>query len=329
MTKPLGILENVDVRSQWPKEAADFTPWLAEEENVSKLAEALGLELEVLRIEAAVGPYSADILAQDSSGDYVVIENQLEKTNHDHLGKLITYAAVLGARSVIWVAPWFTDEHRKSLDWLNDHTTDDLSFFGVQVELWSIDNSVPAVRFNTVSRPAEIIRQATATKSEELSEARQLQLDWWTMFREALVASNLVGSTPMPRAQYWYDIGLGRTGLYLSNVANTYDNRIGVRVYLHGKSGGDSALEQLSADRELIEQEIGESLQWNPNPDNKDKIIAISRSADLSDRKQWSEYISWMLDMTKRFREAFGPRVNNLDLTRPVGIPESESVDEP
>jgi len=329
MTKSLGKLTNVDVRSQWPKEAADFTPWLAEEANMSRLGEALGLELEALHTEAAVGPYSADILARDSAGDYVVIENQLDKTNHDHLGKSITYAAVLGARSIIWVAPHFTDEHRKALDWLNDHTTDELSFYGVQVELWSIDNSAPAVRFNAVSRPAEIVQQATATKSGKLSDARQLQLDWWTMFREALVASNLVGSTQTPRPQYWYNVALGRAGIYLSNIANTYDNHIGVRIYLKGQGGGDSALEQLSADREAIEQEIGQRLQWNPNPDNKDKIIAINRSADLSDRKQWSKHIAWMLDMTTRYHKTFGPRVNKLDLTRPVGIPESEAVDEP
>ena len=328
MTKSLGELTHVEVRSLWPNEAKDFTPWLAGEENMSRLGEALGLELEAERTEVAVGPYSADILARDSAGDYVVIENQLAKTNHDHLGKSITYAAVLGARSIIWVAPHFTDEHRKALDWLNDHTTDELSFYGVQVELWSIDNSAPAVRFNAVSRPAEIVQQATATKSGKLSDARQLQLDWWTMFREALVASNLVGSTQTPRPQYWYNVALGRAGIYLSNIANTYAGRIGVRIYLHGKSGGDSALDQLSADREAIEREIGQPLQWNPNPDNKDKIIAIDRDADLSDRNQWNKHIAWMLDMTKRFHNTFSPRVKKLDLTRPVEIPESESEDE-
>ncbi len=325
MTKTLGQLENVEVRRLWPHEAADFTPWLAREENMSKLGDALGLELEAERTEVAVGPYSADILARDSSGSYVVVENQLAKTDHDHLGKLITYGAVLGASTVIWIAPHFTDEHHKALDWLNDNTTDELSFYGVQVELWSIDKSLPAVRFNIVSRPAEIVRQAKASKSGELSEARQLQLAWWTAFREALVASKLVGSTQKPRAQHWYDVALGRSGVYLSNTANTYDGRIGVRVYLHGKSGGDSALEQLSAEREAIEREIGQSLQWNPNPDNRDKVIAIHRDVDLTNRKGWDEHIAWMLDMNKRFLKAFGPRAKKLDLSRQVEIPDAES----
>ena len=327
MTKSLGQLSSVAVRSLWPNEAADFTPWLAREENMSRLGEALGLELEAEQIEVAVGPYSADILARDSAGDYVIIENQLTKTNHDHLGKSITYASVLDARTVIWVAPRFTDEHRKALDWLNDHTTEEVSFYGVQVELWSIDKSLPAVRFNIISRPAEIVRQATASKSRDLSDARQRQLDWWTAFRKALVASKIVGSTQTPGPRYWYDIALGRSGIYLSNTANTFDGRIGVRVYLHGKSGGDSALEQLSADREAIEREIGQPLQWNPNPEKKDKVIAIYHDVDLSDRKHWPEQIKWMLDMTKRFRNTFGPRAKDLDLTRPVQTDDSEFKD--
>ena len=324
MTELLGQLASVEVRRLWPHEAADFTPWLAREENMSMLGVALGLELEAESTEVAVGPYSADILARDSAGNYVVVENQLAKTDHDHLGKSITYAAVLGARSVVWVAPEFTDEHRKALDWLNDNTTEEVSFYGVQVELWSIDNSRPAVRFNVVSRPAEIVRQATARKSGELSDARRLQLAWWTAFREALVASKLVGSTQTPRAQYWYEVALGRSGVYLSNTANTYDGRIGVRVYLHGKSGGDSALEQLSAEREAIEREVGHALQWNPNPQNRDKVIAIYRDVDLTDRKRWDEHIDWMLDMSRRFLKAFGPRAKKLDLNRRVETPDSE-----
>ena len=111
MTKNLGALVNVDVRTIWPDEAADFTPWLALEENIPKLGEAIGLELEVEHTEVSAGPYSADILARDSAdGAYVVIENQLTKTDHDHLGKALTYASVLGAKTVVWIAPTFTDD---------------------------------------------------------------------------------------------------------------------------------------------------------------------------------------------------------------------------
>ncbi|MEO0075833.1 MAG: DUF4268 domain-containing protein, partial [candidate division WOR-3 bacterium] len=146
----LGILKTITPRQIWNNEARDFTPWLAN--NIEKLNKALGLELEVENTEVAVGPYSADILAKDTgTGKYVIVENQLEKTNHDHLGKAITYASVLDASTIIWIATDFTEEHKKALDWLNDHTSDEISFYGAQEELWQIDDSKPALRFNIIS----------------------------------------------------------------------------------------------------------------------------------------------------------------------------------
>ena len=319
MAESLGELVSVEVRKQWPNEATDFTPWLAREGNIAALGKSLGLELETERVEVAVGPYSADILARDSTGDYVVVENQLTKTDHDHLGKSITYASVLGAKSVIWVAPFFTDEHRKALDWLNDHTTDELAFYGVQVELWSIDDSRPAVRFNAVSRPAEIVRQATATKSGELTETQKLQLKWWTEFRDALVADAVVASAQTPRPQHWYEVPLGRSGIVLSNSASVTDGRIAVRVYLSARQGGDFVLEQLMEERQAIEDEVGASLDWNPNPENKDKVIVVYRDADLLDHDNWKEHLKWMVDTTRGFRNVFGPRVRAMDLSKSAG----------
>src|SRR3990172_8773103 len=201
MTDPqLGILRAVDPRSMWRDEGADFTPWLAQPENIQRLGQAIGLELEAEHTEMAVGPFAADILARDSAtGDYVIIENQLARTNHDHLGKAITYAAALGASTIVWVAPAFTDEHRKALDWLNDNSVDTLSFFGIQVELWAIDESNPAVRFNVVSRPTELVRRATLQASGDLTPTRRLQLEWWTAFRDALVSAKALPSTQTPR----------------------------------------------------------------------------------------------------------------------------------
>lgn len=315
MAESLGQLVSVDIKEQWPNESLDFTPWLALEDNIAALGRELGLELETDRVEAPVGPYSADILARDSSGDYVVVENQLSKTDHDHLGKSINYASVLGAKSVIWVAPLFTDEHHKALDWLNDHTTDELAFYGVQIELWSIDGSKPAVRFNAVSRPAEIVRQATATKTGDLSDTRRSQLTWWTEFRNALLAKGVVASARTPKPQHWYDVPLGRTGIVLSNTANANDGRIGVRVYLRGKHSGELALEQLLTERQEIEDEIGVSLEWNPNPENRDKVIGVYREADLSDREHWDDHLKWMVDMTDKFRTVFRPRIRGMDLS--------------
>lgn len=316
MSDKLGDLKTVDLRNLWPDEASDFTPWLAREENIGQLGQAIGIELEVEHTEVAVGPYAADILARDSgSGDPVVIENQLGKTNHDHLGKAITYAAALGASAVVWVASDFTEEHRKAVDWLNENSSGDIAFFGVRVELWQIDESKPAVRFNVISKPAEVpAKAAVGVAASELSEVRKLQFEWWTAFREGLLAAKAVPSARAPRPQYWYDVSLGRSGIHLSNIANTSDNRIGVRVYLMQRYGGDSALAQLLEWKQEIEAEIGQPLAWNPNPENRDKVIALYRDADLTRRDNWPEYLDWMVDMTRRFRQSFGPRIKMLQL---------------
>ena len=311
--KFLGQIKKVDVRKIWAVESSDFTPWLANEENISILGKAIGLELEVDQVEASVGPYSADILAKDTgTGKYVIIENQLGKTNHDHLGKAITYGSILDASAVVWIASEFTEEHQRALDWLNEYTSDDLSFYGVLLEIWQIDESRPAVRFNVISRPAEITRKdATGKIMEDLSETKKLQLEFWNAFREKLLKSKLVSSAQTPRPQYWFDVALGRSHIFLSNIANTYENRIGVRVYI-GNKIADWALPQLEAQKEEIEAEIGTKLEWNPNPENRDKIIAITRDVNLQNREEWDTSITWMVDMVKRFRKAFMPRVKKL-----------------
>ena len=155
MTTPnLAKIERVDLREAWPNEAQDFTPWLAE--NIAELGEALGMDLELQQTEAAVGGYSLDMLATDQNQNRtVIIENQLEATNHDHLGKLLTYAAGYDANVIVWLTREFRDEHRLALDWLNQRTGDDTQFFGVVVEVWKIDNSRPAPHFNLVVTPNE------------------------------------------------------------------------------------------------------------------------------------------------------------------------------
>jgi len=319
MDKRFGNLTTVSVREYWKNEQFDFTPWLAQEDHIAQLSDALGIELEVENIEVAVGPYSADILAKDTGTDrYVVIENQFGRTNHDHLGKLITYGSVLDASAVVWLSENFTEEHRRALDWLNDNTSDELAFYGVTLELWQIDNSRPALRFNVVSEPPAPERKRAAGKvAETLTEGRQLQLDFWTEFRNRLLAAQVVRKAQTPRPQYWFDVTLGRAGIHLSNTASTTRNRVGVRVYLSSKVA-DVALAHLQKERTAIEREIGETLQWNPSPDNRDKIILLDRPADLADRDKWPEYCDWLVDMNGRFRKAFAPRVKNLDLTAPI-----------
>ena len=153
MKTPLGKLERIPLRKAWAHEAGEFTPWLAQPDNLNLLAEALGLdELEPVGTEHPVGDFKVDILCTDNGGK-VIIENQLEKTNHTHLGQILTYAAGVGARKVIWVAESFRTEHVAALEFLNQHTTDELDFFAVEIELWRIGDSPMAPSFNVVVKP--------------------------------------------------------------------------------------------------------------------------------------------------------------------------------
>lgn len=300
----LGILKTMTPRKKWNHEERDFTPWLAE--NINELSKAVGIELEVENIEVAVGPYSADILAKDTgTGEFVVIENQLEKTNHDHLGKAITYASVLDASTIIWLATDFTEEHKKALDWLNDHTNDDMSFYGVQLELWQIDDSKPALRFNIISKPNLAVRQAARSMAiEELSDKRKFQYDFWLKFRDKLAKTKKIPSLHTPRPQYWFDIALGKTDIHLSNTCNTDENSVGIRVYI-GNKIADTMLPYLESRKEEIEKSLGESLSWNPNPDNRDKVILLLHPTDFNKLEKVDEAIDWLIEKSIKFREVF------------------------
>jgi hypothetical protein len=300
----LGILRSLPPRQKWISEAREFTPWLAT--NISALTSAVGLELEVENTEVACGPYSADILAKDTgTGQYVVIENQLEKTNHDHLGKAITYASVLNASCIIWMASEFSEEHIKALDWLNDNTNEDVAFYGIQIELWQIDESKPALRFNVVSRPNEAVRQAAKTKAnEDLSSNRRFQLDFWTRFKDKLASTKKIPSLHSPRGRYWFDVSIGRAHIHISNICNTDKNIVGIRIYI-GNKITSYMLPFLESKKEEIEKLIGQQLLWNPNPNNRDKIIALFHETEFNDPKKVEDALQWLVDYTIKFRDTF------------------------
>lgn len=150
----LDKLIKLNLRDIWKDEAQDFTPWLASEDNLNLLGETLRMELELKAREQNVGPFSADILCTNKDdGSLVLIENQLDKTDHKHLGQLMTYAAGLDTVSIIWISKEFTDEHRAALDWLNEITNIEFRFFGLEIELWKIGDSSPAPKFNIVCKP--------------------------------------------------------------------------------------------------------------------------------------------------------------------------------
>jgi len=230
----LGRLEQItDLREIWKSEAKDFTPWLAEEENLALLGDTIGLDLELEATEKDVGPFRADILCKEPGTDHwVLVENQIERTDHTHLGQILTYAAGLNAVTIVWIAREFSDEHRAALDWLNEITGDDISFFGLEVELWRIGDSPIAPKFNLASKPNEWTKggAGSTTRASELTPVKQLQLEYWTAFRAYVSANAERVRATKPFPCHWMNFSIGRSYFYMYAFVDTRAPRIGLLV---------------------------------------------------------------------------------------------------
>ncbi|HHJ14718.1 MAG TPA: DUF4268 domain-containing protein [Gammaproteobacteria bacterium] len=318
----LARLEVVDLREVWKTEAADFTPWLAQEGNIALLGETIGIDLEVEAQEKNVGPFRADILCKNTlTDDWVLIENQLERTDHVHLGQLLTYAAGLNAVTIVWIADQFTEEHRAALDWLNEITDNSVNFFGLEVELWRIQGSPIAPKFNIVCKPNDWVknigRAATQMSQEDLSDTRKMQLDYWKAFRDYVAEHSSTLRPQKPAPQHWTNFAIGRSHFHISALLNTWEKKIGVALQL---TGGDAKahFHLLYRDKEAIEEELGETLEWRENPDKKESGIWLRTDRDPADVKDWPAQHEWLLEKLEKFHSVFAARVKSLDASQYV-----------
>lgn len=294
--KNLSKLERVPLREAWKHEANDFTPWLAETDNLNALADALGVsELVLVASEHWVGDFKLDILCTDGD-EQVIIENQLEKTNHSHLGQLIAYAAGVGAKKVIWVAESFRPEHASALQFLNDNTTDDLNFFAVEVELWRIGDSPLAPKFEVVVKPNEWVKSGReqARAASVTTPTKLLQQKFWMALVDKLAVSAPQIRPQKPRPQHWLNNSIGRSGFGLNITANTRDERLGVELWI---SGADAKrhFNNLASQKQIIEQQLGFELDWQALPDSQASRIATwYPDASIEDESRWHEYLDWL-----------------------------------
>lgn len=226
----LDKLKKVELRDVWPHEALGFTKCLSEEPNLAMLGSAVGIELELIETESSVGSFNVDIYAQEAgTGRRAIIENQLEDTNHDHLGKVITYAVGKGAEVVVWVVARARDEHRQAIEWLNHHTGSDFGFFLVEIELRSIGDSLPAPRFSVVEQPNEWTKAIKL--SESLSETERVKLSYWTKYREVAQASPEFLKTfnpQKPSKDHWTTLRCGTSAYHIALLIDTQHGRIGI-----------------------------------------------------------------------------------------------------
>ena len=313
----LGRLKSVDLREVWTSESGDFTPWLAHPENLAVLGETLELELELEAQEKAVGPFRADILCRDTgSSAWVLIENQLERTDHGHLGQLLTYASGLEAATIVWIAGRFNDEHRATLDWLNTITEERFRFFGLEVELWRIGDSLAAPKFNLVSKPNDWSRSVAQGRRSldggELSEVRSMQLEYWEALNAALDdAGGPVRGNRKPQALSWMSYAIGRTDFSLNAVMGRLQRRVGAQLYLVG-SNAKAHFQQLQEQKDAAEAELGDELEWKELRVHS-HVSMWSPEHDPEDRDDWPHQHEWLADKLNLLHRVFAERVRRLE----------------
>jgi len=307
-----GEIRPVDIREIWPNEATDFTPWLVD--NIDRLGEALGMELEVQEREADVGDFSLDVMAKDlGTGRTVVIENQLTETDHDHLGKLLTYAGGFDAGVLVWIAKELRDEHRKALEWLNEQTGPDVDCFGVVIEVISIDDSKPAFNFRPVVFPNEWQkdrgggREVTSPKAEAYREYFQGLID------ELRTKHKFTGAK-VGQPQNWYSFSSGVRGLIFSNsFAQGGKVRAEIYIDLQDKDRNKRLFDRLREQESEIEKEFGESLSWERLDDRRACRIAAYREGSIDvPTFTRDELREWSIENLLKLKKLLLPRAKAL-----------------
>jgi hypothetical protein len=323
----LGKLERVrNIRQAWQGEASHFTPWLAQQDNLSLLAETLGFGAEGFELEAvefSVGAFRADILARDMTspdGDRILIENQFGKTDHDHLGKLITYASGLKARTVILIGEEIREEHRSALDWLNGISDDHHQFFAVSVELWRIGDSKLAPRFNVVVKPnnwERLVNSTTTLITDGLSELRQLYIRYWAAFGEHVRARNGSLQPRKPFPQQWTGFGIGRTGCELNAFINTTDRWIRAELTLGGKEG-KAYFTSLKSERPEIDAALSFPVEWEDQEGKLQSRVSVTLpDTNPTQESDWARQHDWLATRLAALEKVFRPRLAQISYSGP------------
>lgn len=301
----IGKIIKVDLRKAWSHEASDFTNWLAEEENLLLLSDEVGMDIKLIETEASVGKFSVDILAEEeNTGRKVIIENQLERTDHDHLGKIITYASGYDAEVIIWIVKEVRDEHKQAIDWLNEHTEERINFFAIKMELWQIGNSPYAPKFQIISKPNDWAKAVKASSAKsDLTDTKILQLDFWSKFGEYAQEVGSKLKLRKPRPQHWYDISIGSSEGHICLTCNSQNNLLGCEIYIWKSKELYFGLEAYKKD---IEKELGLNLEWMELEGRKAYRIKLSREADINEKERWEEYFKWLNENANKFNIVFG-----------------------
>ena len=307
----IGSLRRVDLREVWPHEALDFTPWL--EENIDELNSVIDLSLSVVEREQSAGDFSVDLVAEDESGNPVIIENQLERSNHDHLGKLITYLTQIGATAAIWIVKEARPEHTSAISWLDESSS--ANFYLLKLEAVRIGDSPPAPILTLIVGSSEESQEASETK-KEFAERQILRRRFWTQLLERAQKKTSLHANTSPNISNRIGAGAGKSGLRFGYLIQRHTSDIELYIDRGREAGSETEqiFDTLENAKDEIEKALGESLEWQRLAGQC--ACRISKQFSLGgyrdDEERWPEIQDAMIDGMIRLEAAFRPHIDRL-----------------
>lgn len=301
---PLGRLKEIDIRELWAHEQYNFSNWLAKEENIDLLNDTVGLTLTDIDKEVYVGSYRCDLVAVDeTTGVKIIIENQLGSTDHDHLGKVITYASGLDANVIIWIVKEAREEHKSAIEWLNNNMAKEISFFLIEIKAYKIGDSLPAPMFSVVEKPNDFIKSNKSVKDGDLSKTQAERLNFWTEFNRVVTEGGKPFNVRKATTDHWYDVAIGTSDAHISITLVNKDGSIGVELYVRDSK---DLFDNLYEHKDEIESKLGFSMHWERLDDKKaSRIKSYIPGLNFNKQGNYPELMNQVIERVDRIRDVF------------------------
>jgi len=306
----IGKLEEVDIRELWKHEQYDFSEWLSKKENIENLNDILGLTLVDISKETYVGSYRCDLFAKDeTTGIKVIIENQLEMSNHDHLGKIITYASGLGAKVVVWIVKEAREEHRSAIEWLNNNTNSNINFFLIEIHAYKIGNSDNAPMFQVIEQPNDFIKNNKSINSNDtMNKSQSQRLEFWNQFNNVLIERGKPFNVRKATTDHWYNVAIGTSDAHIDITLVNKDSVIGVELYI---TDNKELFDKLYQKKAEIENDLGFKLDWRRlNNSKASRIVTFIKGLNFDDHSNYNELINKTIDLAVLMRDTFKKYIN-------------------
>lgn len=305
MNISLGKLKEVNIRDVWQHEQYDFSKWLSLPDNIQELGDTIGLSLTDIETEKFVGGYRCDIICKDEiTGKNVLIENQLEPSNHDHLGKIITYASGLDAAVVVWIVQEAREEHASAIEWLNKHTDDDLAFFLIEIHAFTIGDSKPAPQFRIIQQPNEFAKMVKEiSKNTELNDSQTYRLEFWNMFNSVIDERGKPFNKHKPSTDHWYTVAIGSSKCHINIDLVNKENRIRISLLIPNSK---ELFDKLLVEKENIEKEAKFQFVWDRLDGKKaSAIFTYIEGLDFENQSNYKDLMNKIIDYVVVFKNTF------------------------